>query len=133
MREGWGGGIRPKRLAIVFLALALEMSPAWAADKPHCQPLSALKKALDAQTHYAPLTPGQLNFARGAYIATPPLNGKMPAGDTALLATHDGEPGGVILWMRGPLVCEPTPIPDLFITAMKAVKTGALDPDGNEV
>lgn len=121
-----------RRFPVLVIAIALgAVSPAWAV--PQCVPLAKLKMQFDKETRFTKLTPGQTNFARGGYIATPPVNGKPPAGDTAMLATHDGERGGVILWMRGSLVCEPTPIPQAFLDAMKGVKTGPLDTDGDEI
>ena len=116
---------------LVSVALALSTTSALAA--PECALIDTIKKDFDAKTHFAPLTPGQLNFARGAYVATPPVNGKMPAGDSALLATHEGDKSGVVLWMRGRFVCEPMPVSGAFIKAMKQIKTGALNSDGNEI
>ena len=117
----------------ILITVALVVSSAFAANGPHCAPFETIKKDFDSKTHFTALTPGQLNFARGGYVATPPINGKMPAGDSAMLATHDGDEGGVILWMRGRLVCEPTPVPGSFIRAMNGIRTGALDSDGNEI
>jgi hypothetical protein len=120
-------------ILITVALVASSASSASAANGPHCAPFEKIKKDFDSKTHFTTLTPGQLNFARGGYVATPPINGKMPAGDSAMLATHDGDEGGVILWMRGRLVCEPTPVPGSFIRAMNGIRTGALDSDGNEI
>jgi hypothetical protein len=119
------------RCAYSLFAISLFAFTAQAA--PECKPLAKVKAMFDATTHFTPLTPGQINFARGAYVATPPVSDRLPAGDAAILAEHDGDKGGVILWTRGPLVCEPTPVGDSFIKAMKKIKTGALDADGGEI
>jgi hypothetical protein len=117
--------------SVLAFAELVEASPALA--EPHCATLEHLKTQFGKKTHFAILTPGQLNFALGGYIATPPVNGKFPNGDHAILATHEGDEGGVILWMRGSLVCEPTPVPEAFVRAMKHMKTGPVDDDGNEI
>ena len=125
----------------ITLATILALSPAGAVPveatsasaAPHCAPLANLKKQFGKETHFTRLTPGQTNFARGGYIATPPVNGRFPDGDAAMLATHDGDGGGVILWMHGAMVCEPTPVPEAFVKAMKGIKTGPTDADGDEI
>src|SRR5260370_25429446 len=106
---------------VIALSLATGVSmnsaPAWAADRARaepvegCKPLAKVKALFDAKTtHFTALTPGQLNFARGAYVDTPPVSAKMPAGDAAILAEHAGSRGGIMLWTLGPLVCEPSPV-----------------------
>lgn len=123
-----------RALTLGCLALVLGMSPAFAHSE--CTSLAKIKADFDKAdkgTRFTRLTPGQFNFARGGYIATPPIDGKLPEGDAAVLATHAGQKGGVILWLKGQMVCLPTPVPQEFINAMKGVKTGPVDSEGEEI
>lgn len=128
------------RIAIIA-ALAFGFYPriedaALAADRtlsPPCRPLAKLLADFDAKTHFAALTPGQFHFAEGLYVASPTTPDGLPPGDGALLATHDGAKGGVIIWTRGPLACAPILINEKLIKLISSVKTGALDGEGNEL
>jgi hypothetical protein len=100
---------------------------------PPCKPLAKLLADFDAKTHFAALTSGQFHFAEGLYVGSPTTPDGLPPGDGALLATHDGAKGGIIIWTRGPLACAPIPINDKLIKLISSIKTGALDGEGNEL
>jgi hypothetical protein len=103
------------------------------AFSPPCKPLAKLLADFDAKTHFAPLTPGQFHFAEGLYVASPTTPDGLPPGNSALLATHDGANGGIIIWIRGPLACAPIPINEKLMKLISSIKTGALDGEGNEL
>jgi hypothetical protein len=100
---------------------------------PHCKPIVKLKADFDEHTHFTSLSPGQFHFVEGVYVGSPSTPEGLPPGDGALLATHDGDKNGVIVWTRGPLACGPLPIPEKLIKLIDAVKTGALDENGQEL
>jgi hypothetical protein len=125
----------------IISALVLGLVPeirgaALAADKtpsPPCKPLAKLWADFDAKTHFTALTPGQFHFVEGVYVGAPTTPDGLPPGDGAMLATHDGAPNGVIIWTRGPLACGPIQISEKLIKLIAAIKTGALDGEGNEL
>jgi hypothetical protein len=100
---------------------------------PHCKPIVKLKADFDQHTHFTPLSPGQFHFVEGVYVGSPSTPEGLPPGYGALLATHDGDKNRVIVWTRGPLACAPLPIPEKLIKLIDAVKTGALDENGQEL
>ena len=110
--------------------------PAFATDKttsPPCKPLAKLWTDFDAKTHFAALTPGQFHFVEGVYVGSPTTPDGLPPGNGAMLATHDGAANGVIIWIRGPLACGPIQISERLIKLIAAIKSGALDGEGNEL
>jgi hypothetical protein len=124
----------------IISALVLGLSPeiagvALAANKTPspCKPLAKLQVDFDANTHFTTLTPGQFHFVEGIYVGSPRTPEGLPPGDGALLATHDGDKNGVILWTRGPLACGPIPISEKLIKLIASIKTGAIDDEGNEL
>ena len=100
---------------------------------PHCKPILKLKADFDEHTHFTKLSPGQFHFVEGVYVGSPATPEGLPPGDGALLAQHEGDKDGVIVWTRGALACAPLPIPEKLIKLMGAIKTGALDDDGQEL
>ena len=127
------------RIGIIY-ALVLGLNPrisgtAFSADKTPSsrKPLAKLRIDFDAKTHFTMLTPRQFHFVEGIYVGSPTTPGGLPAGDGALLATHDGAQNGIILWTVGPLVCRPIPISEKLIKLITDIKTGALDAAGNEL
>ncbi len=100
---------------------------------PHCKPIVKLKADFDQHTHFTALSTGQFHFVEGVYVGSPSTPEGLPPGDGALLATHDGDKNGVIVWTRGTLACGPLPIPEKLIKLIDAVKTGALDENGEEL
>ena len=122
-------------------ALVLGLYPgiggtALAADRtlaPPCKRLGKLLADFDAKTHFVPLTRGQFHFSEGLYVGSPTTPEGLPPGDGALLATHDGDKGGVIIWTRGPLACSPIAINEKLVKLISDIKTGALDSEGNEL
>jgi hypothetical protein len=106
-----------------------------AADKPPsqpCKPLAKLWADFDAKTHFTALTPGQFHFVEGVYVGSPTTPDGLPPGDGAMLATHDGAANGIIIWTRGPLACGPIQISEKLVNIIAAIKTGALDGEGDE-
>jgi hypothetical protein len=131
--EGQGGGIKTHDGAAVF---AIETDPGFqrVANSPaRCKALVKLKADFDAKTHWTQLTPGQFHFVEGVYVGSPSTPDGLPPGDGAVLAQHDGDKDGVIVWTRGPLACAPLPIPEKLIKLMGSIKTGALDDNGDEL
>jgi hypothetical protein len=124
-------------ISVLVLGLFPEIrGAALAADKtpsPPCKPLARLWVDFDAKTHFTALTPGQFHFVEGVYVGSPTTPDGLPPGDGAMLATHDGAANGVIIWTRGPLACGPIQISEKLIKLIAAIKTGALDGDGNEL
>jgi hypothetical protein len=118
---------------LAFGGLSFASPTAAAASAPHCKALVKLKADFDEHTHFTQLSPGQFHFIEGIYVGSPSTPEGLPPGDGALLATHDGDRDGVIVWTRGTLACAPLPIPEKLIKLMGAIKTGALDGDGNEL
>jgi hypothetical protein len=123
-----------------LLALSLISSLAFAGlasaaegAEPHCKALMKLKADFDDKTHWTRLSPGQFHFVEGVYVGSPATPDGLPPGDGAMLAQHDGDKDGVIVWTRGPLACAPLPIPEKLIKLMGAIKTGALDDGGDEL
>ena len=101
--------------------------------RQRCKPIVKLKAGFDEHTHFTTLSPGQFHFVEGVYVGSPATPEGLPPGDGALLAQHDGDKDGVIVWTRGVLACAPLPIPEKLIKLIGAVKTGALDDDGQEL
>jgi hypothetical protein len=112
--------------ALVAILLAAPASAKQACDTTWAS-VQAKLKPTDKVTD---LTPGQFNFVTGAYMAVPPIG--LPHGDKAKLITIPGQPGGVVFFLQGPMVCEPMPIPEPFVKALLARKTGNLT-DGIEL
>ena len=107
-----------------------------AADKtpsPPCKPLAKLWADFDDKTHLTALTPGQFHFVQGVYVGSPTTPDGLPPGDGAMLATHDGAANGIIIWTRGPLACGPIQISEKLVNIIAAIKTGALDGEGDEL
>jgi hypothetical protein len=124
----------------IISALVLGLIPeirgaALAADKTSspCKPLAKLRANFDAKTHFTALTPGQFHFVEGVYVGSPTTPDGLPPGDGAMLATHDGAANGFIIWTRGPLACGPIQISEKLIRLIAAIKTGALDGEGDEL
>jgi hypothetical protein len=116
-------------------ALAAETDPGFAltAARAPCKALVKLRADFDAKTHLMQLSPGQFHFVEGVYVGSPSTPEGLPPGDGAMPAQHDGDKDGVIVRTRGPLACAPLPIPEKLIKLMGAIKTGALDDDGDEL
>ncbi len=136
--KGWGALTKAAQDGGAVI-MPREVDPGWAtpiaagAPKPPCKALAKLKSDFDAHTHWTALSPGQFHFVEGVYVGSPSTPEGLPPGDGALLAQHDGEKDGVIVWTRGPLACMPLPIPEKLIKIISSIKTGALDDDGDEL
>jgi hypothetical protein len=97
---------------------------------PRCEAMDKLKAEFDTKTHAVELDPGQFHFIEGVYVGSPATPDGLPPGDGALLVTHDGDGGGIIVWTRGKLACAPSPVSERLIKLMARVKTGAGEEDG---
>jgi hypothetical protein len=131
--EREGDRIRPRDSGTVF---TIETDPGFqrVANPPvRCKAWVKLKADFDAKTHWTQLSPGQFHFVEGVYVGSPSTPEGLPPGDGAMLAQHDGDKDGVIVWTRGPLACAPLPIPEKLIKLMGSIKTGALDDNGDEL
>jgi hypothetical protein len=122
-------------LHTVSIAAALAFGgPALAAGSerappPSCMPLAEFKadSSSDPKTHLVKLTAGQFYFVEGLYVGSPATPPGLPPGDSALLATHDGEHGGVIVWTRGTHACAPIPVDEKLLRLIASIKTGRLE------
>jgi hypothetical protein len=131
--EGESGGIRPRDSRTVF-TIETDSGFQRVANPPvRCKALVKLKADFDAKTHWTQLSPGQFHFVEGVYVGSPSTPEGLPPGDGAVLAQHDGDKDGVIVWTRGPLACAPLPIPEKLIKLMGAIKSGAPDDNGDEL
>lgn len=81
-------------LVVLFLAAprlahandAMAFDPWLDADSPQCASIDHLKDVAKV----VELDPSQFNFARGLYVAVPPVSHTLPPGDHAVLATAGG-------------------------------------------
>jgi hypothetical protein len=131
--EGESGGARPRDSGMVFTIETDYGFQRVANPLVRCKALVKLKADFDAKTHWTQLSPGQFHFVEGVYVGSPSTPEGLPPGDGAMLAQHDGDKDGVIIWTRGPLACAPLPVPEKLIKLMGAIKTGALDDNGDEL
>ena len=128
-----------KWISIVLLVFStyLVVDKSWSAEEniyKSCSPLAKVKSQLTGtDTTLTTLTSGQMNWLRGFWMGIPPsLQGSYP-GTGAILLEKKGEPGGMIVWTNGPLACLPARVPPQFVTAIKNLKTGPLDKNGDEL
>ncbi len=99
-----------RRNLLAMLTVCAVPSFAAAADAPHCMSLAKAQKAAGKDTTITALTPAQFHFLQGMYVALPTTPDGLPPGDGALILTRDKGEEGIILWTRGVLACDPTPI-----------------------
>jgi len=119
------------RSVALALAASLFASGAVAREKTECRPFEA--KGLGKGYTYTKVTPGQYHFLQGVWAMSPSLPGDTPPGDGAAIIRKDTTPGGVIAWTKGALVCTIMSAPDRLLKLMLTIKTGPLDPDGQEI
>jgi hypothetical protein len=117
------------RCIAVALAASVIVSSAAAREKPECRPFEP--KDLGKGYTYTKVTPGQYHFLQGVWAMSVP--GEIPPGDGAGIIRKDKTPGGVIAWTKGALVCTIMSAPDRLLKLILAIKTGQLDPDGQEI
>jgi len=105
-----------------------------AKDRQTCVDAAESRAAiLAAHGDWKVLTKGQFHFLQGVYALNPQTPPGLPPGDGAVLATVTGDKGGLILFTSGAKVCAPMPVPDQVVKLLSAVKTGKLDPSGDEI
>jgi hypothetical protein len=123
--------MRTFKLALA-LFLSLLAASAHAGDGPRCISLAKAQKAAGKDTTITALSPAQFHFLQGMYVALPTTPEGLPPGDGALILTRDKGEQGLILWTRGVLACDPTPIghPEKLMKILADVKAGAASGDG---
>jgi len=109
-------------LSTIGYALAADGTGGGAPPAPRCMPMEKLKASFDGHTHFTPLSASQFHFVEGVYVGSPATPEGLPPGDGALLAQHDGDKDGVIIWTRGKLACAPLPIPEKLINLLGEVR-----------
>jgi len=119
------------RFVAVALAASVFVSSAIAREKTECRPFEP--KDLGKGYSFTKVTPGQYHFLQGVWAMSPSLPGDTPPGDSAGIIRKDKTPGGVIAWTKGTLVCTIMSAPDRLLKLMLTIKTGQLDPDGQEI
>jgi hypothetical protein len=65
---------------------------------PSCVLMATIERA---GANVAPLSTDQFNFARGAYVATPPMSATLPPGNRAALIEKDGAAYAAIVTGEG--------------------------------
>ncbi len=91
-----------------------------------CYPLADLKAFLDRDGgRLVQLTPEQFQFARGAYVATPPVSAALPPGDRAALALIDSR--SELLFLDGDVACDAGALPQPLRQMLLDVGTGEVD------
>jgi len=93
------------------------------APAPHCMKIEEFKKQFDAKTHFEVLGPGAFHFVEGLYVGSPATPEGMPPGDGAIIATHKGAPGGILIWTHRDEACAPLPINAKLVRLIPGIKT----------
>jgi hypothetical protein len=119
--------VRGVIIAAAFAALA-QFWPARAEEaKPSmCADAGALRAGFAGRGSWIELAPAQWQFLRGIYILNPATAPGLPYGDRAALVRVQGKPGGLIMFLDGPLACTPMEIPDVVIEMVMAVGRGEI-------
>jgi hypothetical protein len=118
----------------ILLATTLLATPALAqevqqprAPKLDCMPLAKFKtdNGKAGNSTITVMTPGQYHFLAGAYTILPPMG--LPPGDGAIIVSTGDH--SWIVWTKGKLACNPTPIDPKFLVLMAKFKVGGDDAD----
>jgi hypothetical protein len=119
----------------ILLAATILATPAMAQEpqlQPHapkidCMALAKFKadNAKAGNSTITVMTPGQFHFLAGAYTILPPMG--LPPGDGAIIVSEKDH--SWIVWTRGKLACNPTPIDPKFLVLMAKFKVGGDDAD----
>jgi hypothetical protein len=98
-------------LASAAPAVADELQPPHApAGSAGCYPLTDLLAFLDrAGGRLIQLKPTQFQFARGVYVATPPVSTALPPGDRGALAVVDNR--NELFFLDGDVACDAGALP----------------------
>jgi hypothetical protein len=132
-----GKGLAKMRTAAAAICLALAYGgSAVAAPKPPapiCKSLAKLKTETASGAHFIVLSTGQFHFSEGLWVGSPTTPDGLPPGDGAVLVSHDGTPGAMLVWTRGSLACSPIVVPDKLIKIIQGIKTGTIDSNGDEL
>jgi len=83
------------------------------------------KKAFDHKTRFEVLSPGAFHVMEGIYIRSPETPPGLPPGDGAILVTHRGDKGGLLIWTHGDQGCAPLAIPQAIIAILAGIRTAA--------
>jgi hypothetical protein len=122
--------VATNRFHAALLALAT-FSLAWLphgarADEPQiaCHPWAILRHSIEAASGtIIELDAEQFNFARGAFMASPPVSFQLPPGDRAVMATVQGRAG--ILFLDGDAACDAGALPPGWDQVIRNLGEGA--------
>ena len=86
---------------VLIASLLLASGSAFAAQSsPHCGTIADAKAGAPAGAKFTVMAPGQVNFLRGFYVASPVTPGDgLPPGDGALLMEIENH--SMVIWTRG--------------------------------
>jgi hypothetical protein len=114
---------------IIAANLTLGAASLARADGPtdiRCYPLAEIKSFVDeAGGKLVDLTPEQFAFARGVFVATPPISTELPPGDHAMMGLVDGRAG--ILFIDGDNACDAGVLPPALAEMIRDVATGKVN------
>ena len=103
-----------------------------AADVNRCVDVSVPKKAIEAHNgRWIELTSDQWEFLRGIYAMNPLTPPGLPYGDRAVLATVEGNSGGLIFFVDGDKACTPMQAPGTLLSMMDDVATAKINHEGS--
>lgn len=105
--------------AFLVAALAFVAVPAWA----DCSTLEKVQEKAPSAT-MAPLSEAEFHFLQGIYALNPLTPPGLPPGTSALLMRKAGNPGALVFWISGQLVCDPMEVPDKLLEMLPKVKAG---------
>ena len=118
-------------LCMAFLASAApaaadERQPPYApAGGAGCYPLTDLLALLDrAGGGLIQLKPAQFQFARGVYVATPPVSTALPPGDRGALAVVDDR--NELFFLDGDVACDAGALPSPLWRMMLDIAAGKI-------
>lgn len=97
------------KVAAIAAAAALTLAFPAHAEK-HCDKLAKVEKSFGPDGVLTPMSRAQYFVLVGMYLRDPSTPEGLPPGDgAAILSSQDGS-AGLILWISGPIACDPWPI-----------------------
>ena len=122
-----------KRSLALAAALAALPQMVDAADAPvaRCVDAAVPKKMIEARNgKWIRVTQEQWQFLRGIYAMNPLTPPGLPFGDAAVLATVEGNAGGLVFFIDGDKACTPMAVPDKLLEMMDDVATAKISHEG---
>jgi hypothetical protein len=122
-----------KRSLALAAALAVLPQMVQAADvsAARCVDASVPKKMVEARNgKWIRVTQEQWQFLRGIYAMNPLTPPGLPFGDAAVLATVEGNAGGLVFFIDGDKACTPMAVPDKLLEMMDDVATAKISHEG---